>query len=298
MVLEMCSNPLVRRALLLVFLLAACGDDDATPDAGARDAGADAPAIDARSDEDASTDSGAEPDAAEPEDAGGEGSSVIVGVGYGGVRVRSLDEGATWIDETHLSAAGEDDMELLRGAAFGAGRFVALGWRFFSSPDGATWTEHDNPHGQWAGAVAYGNGRFLASGGGGYCARSTDGMTWETCTDVSDDDGFTHVRSVLFHDGRFYAADQRGVLRSSPDGDSWTVEDASFGDAWAGVVDGAVAVVPQDAPWRDADLQLRGAWRSHIERSTGGDFARVHTLGMDNSIFGANRFAFARGTVR
>ena len=40
-------------------------------------------------------------------------------------------------------------------------------------------------------------------------------------------------------------ADANGVLRSSPDGDAWTVEDAGFGSAWAAIEGGVI--VPRDA---------------------------------------------------
>lgn len=246
-----------------------------------------------------------DPDTDDP-DTSGSGSSgelpmgepVTIAVGYGGMRVRSLDDGVTWQDYTQLSPNGGDDMDLLRGAAWGEGRFVAAGWRLFSSPDGADWMEHENPTGQWYGAVAYGNEQFLAVGGGGYCARSDDGQAWEACTDATDGEGFVHVRSVLFLDGLFYTADANGVLRSSPDGDQWTVEDAGFGTPWAAVEAGAIVPAEQTAPAEFATKRLRGG--SPIQRAEPGfeRFMTVFDVPDGNNVFQANRFAFAEGWIR
>jgi hypothetical protein len=235
-----------------------------------------------------STDDTAEPPPGDP---------VTIAVGYGGMRVRSLDDGQTWQDYVQLAPSGGDDMELLRGAAFGEGRFVAVGWRILSSPDGAAWTEHDNPTGQWYGAVAHGNDQFLAVGGGGYCARSDDGQAWESCTDATDDGGFTHVRSVLFLDGLFYTADANGVLRSSPDGEQWTVVDAGFGTPWAAIDGGQIVPRDESAPAEFATKRLRGG--SPIQRAEPGseDFAPVFDVPDGNSVFQAYRFAFAEGWV-
>ncbi len=274
---------------LLVW--AGCGDDDVGRDASVRDAsrpdGCSGCAADV-----SFPDVGAPPDVGA--DAPDTGTPVIVAVGYGGLRVRSTDLGQTFTDERHTTESGGDDMALLRAAAFGNGRFVALGWSFFSSEDGRTWDAHDNPHGQWAGAVAFGNGMFLASGGGGYCARSTSGTDWAQCTDVNGDAGFVHVRSVLFHEGAFHAADQDGVLYRSTDGDVWEVEDASFGDAWAAIVDGAIVPRAQDAPWEGDGFSLRGG-SGVIQRSTGGGFEDVYDIPAGNGVFQAHRFAFAIG---
>ena len=225
---------------------------------------------------------------------GDEGQRVLLAVGYGGIRVRSLDDGQSWQDYTQLVDSGGDGMELLRGAAYGDGRFVAAGWRIFSSPDAVEWEEHDNPTGQWLGAVAYGNGMFLGVGGGGLCARSDDGVTWETCTDVTDDGGFEHVRSTLFLDGLFYTADADGDVRTSPDGDVWMF-DSNLGTPWIAIDAGQIVAREQSAPAEFPDLRLRGS----IERADAGsdEFVSVYDVPNGNSVFQAYRFAFTEGFV-
>ena len=309
-----------RRLLpgLLLLCLGACGSDPSgegsegsddggsstTSDPGGSSTGT-PPAESSSGDAPATGTTGPDPDTgSEGTSEGSESSSgdppgepVTIAVGYGGMRVRSLDDGQTWQDYVQLGPSGGDDMDLLRGAAFGAGRFVAVGWRIFSSADGATWEEHDNPTGQWYGAVAWGNEQFLAVGGGGYCARSPDGVAWEECTDATDDGGFTHVRSVLFLDDRFWTADANGVLRSSPDGDAWTVEDDGFGTPWAAVEGGAIVPREETAPAEFATKRLRGG--SPIERAEPGSdaFTPVFDVHDDYGVFQANLFAFAEGWV-
>lgn len=276
---------MMRVAVSLILLLA-CGDDSTPPDARVDvgvDSGRDSGAIDAR------TDSGGR-DAELPDSGGADG--VLVAVGYGGMRVRSTDQGLTWSDYTQLAADGGDDRDLLRASAYGAGLFVAAGWRLFSSPDGATWTERDNPFDQWVGGLAYGNGIFLGVGGGGYCWRSSDGITWETCTDATDDEGFTHVRSVVFAGGRFHCADADGVLRSTTDGDDWRVDDADFGSPYAGLEAGAVVAVEQSSAALLGGVRYRGGMGG-IERATGDTFERVFEIPDGNGVFQFNRMAFS-----
>jgi hypothetical protein len=222
---------------------------------------------------------------------------VVVAVGYGGIRVRSVDRGFTWTDPTELAVGGGDDMNLLRAAAWGNDRFVAAGFRIFSSPDGAQWTEHENPSPQWIGALAFGNGMFLGAGGGGLCARSADGVDWNPCTDVTDDAEFTHVRSVLFFEDRFWAASADGVLRSSPDGDAWAVEDPDFGTPWAGIVANQIAPVEETAPADLLDFRLQGVFAGLIQRAPAKSdaFETVFEVPADNRIFQAYRFSFTVG---
>lgn len=302
--------------MTLAVLLASCTSDDAASNEGTDSSGTTGdPATTAASETTASTSSGtsatttgtssvdttsgSETTASSADESStGEppGQRVLLAVGYGGMRVRSIDDGQSWQDYVQLANDGGDDMNVLRGAAWGEGRFVAAGWRIFSSEDAEAWTEHDNPTGQWLGAVAYGNGMFLGVGGGGYCTRSDDGTQWETCTDATDDDGFTHVRSTLFHDGLFWTADANGVLRSSPDGDVWTFEQ-NIGSPWVAVVDGEIVVLGESTPAEFEDIRLRGG--STIARAEAGSeaFVTVFEVPNGNNVFQAYRFAFAEGWV-
>jgi hypothetical protein len=137
-------------------------------------------------------------------------------VGYGGVRVRSIDLGKTWIDSKRLGGGGDDEF-LLRTVAFGDGVFVAAGWQIHTSTDGKTWTQRENPTNQWLGGVRFGNDMFAAAGGYGYSAYSLDGITWMD----GQGRGTDAARSVAFGDGTWMARADSGNWWRSTNGQNW-----------------------------------------------------------------------------
>jgi hypothetical protein len=141
---------------------------------------------------------------------------TFVAVGYGGVRVRSLDLGKTWIDSQRLGGGGDDNY-LLRTVAFGQGLFVALGWQLHTSPDGKSWTMRMKDAGQWMGGARFGDGRFVAAGGYGESTYSTDGLTWPQggarLTDAA--------RSVAFGNHLWVARADSNHWWQTSDGTSW-----------------------------------------------------------------------------
>ena len=189
---------------------------------------------------------------------------VFVAVGYGGRRVRSTDDGQTWVDDAVLEANGGDDDKLLRTVVSGPSGFVALGWRSMTSPDGKTWTDHGANIGQWLGAAVYGKGQFAAVGGYGLRAVSADGVTWNN---HSIDTIASHAADGLaFGDvmgGRFVAANDSGMRSFSTDAVTWTyaagatgtkTSHLAFGNGVFLGVDGAAVVTSSDggATWTDA----------------------------------------------
>ncbi len=165
---------------------------------------------------------------------GGQGGSAVqasgkptfVAVGYAGRRIRSLDLGVTWTDDQMLGGGGDDEF-LLRAVGFGKGVFVALGWKVLSSPDGKTWTEHANPQHQWLGGVQFGGGSFLATGGYGYCASSADGLTWQACKSIPNNEA---SRSLAFGAGKFVTATDPGNWFESTSGEAWSLVSAGHQD--------------------------------------------------------------------
>jgi hypothetical protein len=145
------------------------------------------------------------------------GPVAIVAVGYAGRRVVSLDLGKTWIGDQKLGGGG-DDQFLLRDGTVAKGRFVAVGWKILSSTDGLKWTEHTNPHGQWHGGVAFGNGIFLAVGGLGQASKSSDGVNWQRAANA----GNSHIRRVVFDGTKFWASGDSGTVYSTTNGVAWT----------------------------------------------------------------------------
>jgi hypothetical protein len=145
------------------------------------------------------------------------GVPTFVAVGYGGVRVRSLDLGKTWIDAQRLGGGGDDNY-LLRTIAFGKGLFVALGWQLHTSPDGKTWTMRAKDAGQWMGGVRFGNGMFVAAGGYGESTYSMDGLTWPKGGGRMTD----AARSVAFGNGLWVARADSNHWWQTSTGQTWT----------------------------------------------------------------------------
>jgi len=193
------------------------GEVDASgEDAGSRDAAVSTPGRDAGTSHET-------PDAGKPEPGDSKGTPVFVAVGYAGRRVRSTDLGLTWTDEEFLdpAKAGGDDVYLLRAVTYAKGVFVAVGWKIMTSKDGrkGTWTEHTIPGQQWLGGVQFGNDRFVATGGYGYSARSSDGLSWSAAGDLNTQAS----RSLAFGDGKFTSATDQGNWWTSSDGAQWTI---------------------------------------------------------------------------
>jgi len=144
---------------------------------------------------------------------------TFVAVGYKGLRVRSSDLGMTWTDSQTLGADGDNEF-LLRAVSFGNGVFVALGWKVLSSPDGKTWTEGTNPQHQWLGGVQFSDAGFVAVGGYGYSAQSTDGIVWKVGGSVPNNEA---SRSLALGMNQFVSATDPGNWYKSSDGSSWTL---------------------------------------------------------------------------
>jgi hypothetical protein len=149
---------------------------------------------------------------------------VFVAVGYRASRLISRDLGLTWTETGTLTGDG-DDGNLLRGAAFGNGLFVAVGWSLFTSPDGATWTMRDKKSGEWIGGLDYGNGLFVGAGGSGTSIFSSDGINWSA---GKPRDG-THTRSLVFGGGKFVGASDKVDWWSTTDGNNWTKDSGGHG---------------------------------------------------------------------
>jgi hypothetical protein len=153
-----------------------------------------------------------------------DGPGIFVAVGYGGRRVRSLDDGMTWVDDMALIENGGDDAYALRAVAWGNKQFVSLGFRVMTSPDGKTW--HDfgaNAVQQWFGSVVYAKGLYVAVGGYGLRDTSTDAVTW---MDHHIDTVASHLPNGLIYDdahGTFVSANDNGLRAFSLDGKAWTM---------------------------------------------------------------------------
>ncbi len=143
---------------------------------------------------------------------------------------------------------------ILRRAAWGAGRFVAVGdrGRRATSPDGRMWT--DAPDGRALDTlvdVAFGNDLFVGVGLHGLRMTSADGLTWSA--PVRGEEG-EHLNSVVFTGERFVAVGP-GAVYTSPDGRRWERH--------------AVEVGPQTAAF-GSGVFVGAGWRGRLFASTDG----------------------------
>jgi len=185
---------LATLGLSLGLLLGACGDsDDKTTDASAdattadvRDSSVSDPDTSMNDDGAVHTPDATTPDASDMIPNGAE--PLFVGVGYGMRRSYSLD-GETWMDGEFAQPQGDDE-NLLRGVGFDHGRFMAVGNRVQYSDDGETWTDGSYTENSFLSDVVYLNGVWVAAGGNGARASSSD-------------DGETFVSRGSYIEGHF-----------------------------------------------------------------------------------------------
>lgn len=103
---------------------------------------------------------------------------------------------------------------------YGNGKFVAVGGSGYTatSTDGETWTTPVTVgSGDWE-SVTYGNGKFVAVGANGYISASADGETWTTPLQVASGD----FGGVTYANGKFVAVGNGGKTTTSEDGETWT----------------------------------------------------------------------------
>jgi len=267
---------MIRRIAFVTIAAAACSGGDATQRGSDPDGGA-APAIDAAT---GASDASASDAAAESAaDAASRDASIdaaidapksnwvpsIVGVGYGGLRVVSRDNGLTWKNKVELASGGGDDQDLLRGIAYGNGRWVTVGWRVFTSADGAvTWQEQTPAQGcGLMEGVAFGAGHFIGSCGTD-AYESTDSVTWTHVATVGDTGGHTYL---FFQGGKFYSSGDSMRSYSSPDGHTWT---ELVGTRAVAFCNGALATRATCPGFWNAGMFLGSEWQSKITRSTDG----------------------------
>jgi hypothetical protein len=220
--------------------------------------------------EDASVAEAASVDAAP--DAAPSSAGAFVAVGYGGRRIRSIDDGKTWIDDQSLEPdGGGDDQDLLRTVVFGNGTFFAAGWQTLTSPNGKTWGPVIDPHTNWFGALTYARSMWVAVGGYGMRLTSPDGVTW---TDHSIDTTASHPHGCLTvataPTTAFVACNDLGQRSYAPDGATWKYStgaakvmssQVTFGNGVVVGTDGTTMVLSNDAgaTWTEvATLDVAG----------------------------------------
>lgn len=153
----------------------------------------------------------------------------------------------------------------LKDVAFGQGHFVGVSSSgVMVSSDGVSWTTtRDTPTNLET--IAFGNGRFVATGDFIGSATSLDGVTWTTSATP-----LVSNQRPSFAGGLFFLAGYQGTYTSA-DGQSWSFASlatnysgfssvAALGGRYVGVTaNGEIAVSSNGATWSDVLLESPGA---------------------------------------
>ena len=121
----------------------------------------------------------------------------------------------------------------ISGVCYGNGKYVAVGGggKIAYSSDGINWTAANSPTTETLSEVCYGNGRYVAAGAKGKVVFSADGVNW---TLVSNSElGTYNFGSICYGNGWYVVVGNQGKIIYSKDLRQWTtVPDSKFGSAW------------------------------------------------------------------
>jgi hypothetical protein len=106
----------------------------------------------------------------------------------------------------------------LAGVTWTGGELVAVGsvGTILTSPDGATWTSHNQAPTSNLAGVTWTGGELVAVGSVGTILTSPDGLTW-----TSHNWGASNLAGVTWTGGELVAVGSLGTILTSPDGVTW-----------------------------------------------------------------------------
>jgi hypothetical protein len=146
------------------------------------------------------------------------GGGLWVAVGEGRT-IQTSTNGTTWIARTAASSPSTDFYDV----AYGGGTFVVMAGSpagyCQSSANGATWVARTIPTTRAMYGVAYGAGRFVASGYYTALAASVDGITWTATEDAVELAQGARMAygagcfAVASRAGKCWVTDTRGISR-------------------------------------------------------------------------------------
>ncbi len=177
------------------------------------------------------------------------------------------EDAITWTTvNLHVGAGSR-----LCAIAYGAGRFVAVGWNdlVLTSPDGTMWKLNKFEPSHLLTDVAFGNGLFVAVGNDSCMYTSTDGEVWQCALT----DSIPYHQFVDFCNGRFYSVSGSGTITSSADGVTWSHQKVK-------ILEGIRYVI------YDHDLYLGVGALGHFAISRDGSTWEEGRTGMETDQFG------------
>lgn len=149
-------------------------------------------------------------------------NNKFIAIGENG-KIASSTDGINW---TLVSSTST----ILRSIIYANSLYVVVGGdkACFTSTDGVTWVDRSgnltNSSGGYLFDLTYGNGKFVAVGslgsGGAKIVYSTDGITWNNVSDISNI-LTTTMYSVTYGNGKFVTVGNDGESATSTDGITW-----------------------------------------------------------------------------
>lgn len=212
----------------------------------------------------------------------GAGRFVAVGEAFNpdfglGAVIRTSPDGIEW-------SPVESGLPGLAAVTYGKGIFVAAGAGFVAtSADGIAWVPSPFDAPRQLFAIAYGDGRFVITGGHGSVFTSSDGVEWTSRN--SGVSGVTFLRGVAHGGGLFVAvgdeydaAAKRSVstIITSRGGAAWTVRHSGASQSLSDVAygDGTFVVIGQNETY-DENGNLRSAVPIALTSQDGTDWETV-----------------------
>ena len=212
----------------------------------------------------------------------GAGRFVTVGEAFNpdfglGAVIRTSRDGVEW-------SAVESGLPGLAAVTYGKDMFVAAGAGFVAtSADGISWAPSPFDAPRQLFAIAYGDDRFVITGGHGSVFTSSDGFEWTSRE--SGVSGVTFLRGVAHGGGVFvavgdeYDAGAKGsvsTIITSPDGTGWTVRHSGASQSLSDVAygDGTFVVIGQNET-TDENGNLRSAVPIALTSRDGTDWETV-----------------------
>jgi len=153
----------------------------------------------------------------------GGGRFVVVG---NSSNVVTTPDGVTWVRHSHSGGA-------YSGVSYLNGTFIAAGYsggaRLMTSADGTSWAQrfHSADMNSLQ-ATAYGNGVYVAVGGGAFgqsIATSSDAMSWTPGVVPTRTPSIGNLTAVAFGNGVFVSTTEHGWALTSEDGRNWIIGD-------------------------------------------------------------------------
>jgi hypothetical protein len=138
--------------------------------------------------------------------------------------IKTSTDAITWTARTFGSTAS--NIRLLYGNGIFVATYGSTNGRFRTSTNGITWSSPITvPGSSPYYAMTYGNGLYVAAGGGGGIASSTDAITWTARTSGTA----LTIFSITYGNGLYVYGGDDGVLATSTDTITWTSRTSGAG---------------------------------------------------------------------